>query len=234
MLCNLKNELDELADPQKANEQTRYFKTNKGEYAENTVFLGIAGPDIKKIANKYSYLEIVDVLKLLRSNIHTERSIALLIFVNKFKKGSDEIKENIYNLYIENTEYINNWDLVDISCYKIVGEYLGDRDKGILYKLARSENIWERRIAIVSTFQFIKNGKIVDTFQIAEILLNDKHDLIHKAVGWMLREAGKRCSLDELEAFLKKHYKLMPRTMLRYAIEKFPEKKRQKYLKGYI
>ena len=159
--------------------------------------------------------------------------ISLLILIIKYRKADALGKREIFNFYLKNRKNINNWDLVDLSAAYIVGNYLLEKDKSILYKLARSNNVWERRIAIMSTFEFIKNGEFEDTLKISELLINDKHDLIHKAVGWMLRETGKRHMLTE-EKFLKKHYKKMPRTMLRYAIERFPECKRQSYLKGSI
>jgi len=224
---SLKKELKTKANPGKAKILQRFFKTGKGEYAEGNVFLGIVVPETRKIVQKYNSLRLEDVAKLLRSKIHEERLAALLIMVNKFQTGKG--KEKIYNLYLKNTKYINNWDLVDLSADKIVGDYLFNKPKAILRKLAKSKSIWERRIAIMATFNFIKNNKFEETLKIAKILLNDKHDLIHKAVGWMLREVGKR-DLKTEEKFLKKYYKKMPRTMLRYAIEKFPERKRKQYL----
>ena len=165
--------------------------------------------------------------------MHEERLVALFILIHKFQAGDDKQKEKIFKLYLKNTKYINNWDLIDLSANKIAGEYLINKPKKILYKLAKSKSLWERRIAIMSTFQFIKNNQFEETLKISNLLLKDEHDLIHKAVGWMLREVGKR-SLAIEESFLRKLYKRMPRTMLRYAIERFPEKKRQAYLKGKI
>ncbi len=227
----LKKETLSKANPEKARILKTFFKTGKGEYGEGDSFLGITVPESRKIAIKYSHLSLSDINELLESKIHEERLVALLILVNNYKSSQE--KENIFNFYLKNTKYINNWDLVDLSADKIVGDHLINKDKSILYNLAKSNNIWERRISIISTFHFIKNNQFDDTLKISKILLNDTHDLIHKAVGWMLREIGKRVQEVE-EHFLKQHYKLMPRTMLRYAIEKFPEEKRNAYLKGAV
>lgn len=209
----------------------RFFKTRKGEYAEGDIFAGLSVPQSRQIAAVYSQLSLTDAKKLLSSKIHEERLIALLILVSQFKNGDKDLQKKIFNLYLQNTKYINNWDLVDLSADKIVGKYLLDKDRGILKTLAHSSSLWEKRIAIIATYQFIIHGEYKDTFKIAEILLNDPHDLIHKAVGWMLREVGKRVSQEAEEEFLKKYYKTMPRTMLRYAIERFPEDKRAFYMK---
>ncbi len=226
-LLGLRKELRVKASPEKAKILQRFFKTGPGEYGEGDIFLGVVVPDIREVAKKYGNLELKKVVKLLYSKIHEERLTALLIMVDKFRSGNN--KKKIYNLYLKNTKHINSWDLVDLSADKIVGVYLLDKPKLILYKLARSKSIWERRVGIMATFNFIKNNKFKETLKIAKILLNDEHDLIHKAVGWMLREIGKR-DLKTEEKFLKKYYKKMPKTMLRYAIEKFPEKKRKQYL----
>ena len=230
MLTSLEKELKIKANPEKAKILQRFFKTGPGEYGEGDVFLGIVVPEIRKLVKKYSNLKIKEIIKLLHSKIHEERLTALLIMVNKFQVEED--KEKIYNLYLKNTKYINNWDLVDLSADKIIGDYLLNKPKSILYKLAKSKSIWERRISIIATFNFIKNNKFTETLKISKILLNDEHDLIHKAVGWMLREIGKK-DLKIEESFLRKYCKKMPRTMLRYAIEKFPEKKRKQYLLIY-
>ena len=226
-LLGLKKELRVKASSEKAKILQRFFKTAPGEYGEGDIFLGVVVPDIREVAKKYSNLELKKVIKLLHSKIHEERLTALLIMVDKFRSEDD--KKKIYNLYLKNIKHINSWDLVDLSADKIIGAYLLDKPKSILYKLARSKSVWERRIGIMATFNFIKNNKFKETLKIAKILLNDEHDLIHKAVGWMLREIGKR-DLKAEERFLKENYKKMPRTMLRYAIEKFPEKKRKQYL----
>ncbi|MBI4096511.1 MAG: DNA alkylation repair protein [Candidatus Levybacteria bacterium] len=260
-IIELKKELSGLADEERAEVSQRFFKTGKGEYGEGDVFIGLTVPQSRKIAIKFRSLSFADILKLLKSKIHEERLIALLILVNRFDVGSEEEKKNIFDFYLKNAKCVNNWDLVDLSADKIVGAYILGRGPvrsfppasarstsahvravgspsssatpPILIKLAKSENLWERRIAIVATYYFIKNNKFGATLKIAEILLNDKHDLIHKAVGWMLREVGKKDLKTEI-GFLNKHYKQMPRTMLRYAIEKFPDRLRTGYLKFKI
>jgi 3-methyladenine DNA glycosylase AlkD len=232
-ITNLKKELKFKADQKQAKLLQRFFKTGPGEYGEGDIFLGIKVGDSRKIAQKYKDLSLKDTEKLLHSKIHEQRLVALLILVQKFQEGDENLKEKVSKIYLKNTNYINNWDLVDLSSHKIVGEYLFKKPKDILYKMAKSKLIWDRRIAVISTFYFIKNNEFKESLKIAKILLNDSHDLMHKAVGWMLREVGNR-SLKTEEDFLKNVYKKMPRTMLRYAIEKFPEKKRQDYLKGKI
>lgn len=229
----LRKALKKEANPSQAKILSRFFKTGKGEYGEGDEFLGIKVPVSRKIAKQFKDLSLEDIKELLYSPIHEERLISLFILAEQFRKTDDKKKKIIYDFYLKNTKQINNWDLVDLSAEKVIGEYLFDKDKQILFKLAKSKNLWERRIAIMSTFRFIKNGEFDTTLGISKMLLPDEHDLIHKAVGWMLREIGKR-NLSTEEDFLKKHYKKMPRTMLRYAIEKFPEKKRQAYLKGEI
>lgn len=231
MLNKLKRDLRAQADPERAKVLQRFFKTGPGEYGEGDIFLGLTAPKIRALSKKYASLKTSAVETLLKSAIHEERLLALLILVLKFENGDDLEKANIYRSYLKNTEYINSWDLVDLTADRIVGAFLRERDKSVLHKLACSKNIWERRIAIIATFHFIKHGSSAHTFAIAKVLLRDDHDLIHKAVGWMLREAGKRVDLTAEERFLKKHYRKMPRTMLRYAIERFPEPKRKTYLK---
>ncbi|MFA6888006.1 MAG: DNA alkylation repair protein [Candidatus Woesearchaeota archaeon] len=222
------NEFNKHKDPKKAKILARFFKTGKGEYAEGDQFLGIIVPTQRKIANKYKELPTTEIQQLLQSNIHEYRLTALLILIEQFKKK--EKQTEIFNMYVKNTQYVNNWDLVDISAPTIVGTYLVKKEKTLLYTFAQSKNMWERRIAILATFSFIKQKQFNDTIKIAGILRNDVHDLIHKAVGWMLREVGKRDQVIE-EQFLDKYAATMPRTMLRYAIEKFDEKKRKYYLK---
>ncbi|MBI5227280.1 DNA alkylation repair protein [Candidatus Micrarchaeota archaeon] len=230
MLERIVEETDKIADPEKAKILSGFFKTGKGQYGEGDIFLGIIVPESRKIAKKYSGMDFGSLEKLLNSEIHEHRLIALLILVEKFKKAKrKQVQKEIFDFYFANSKKINNWDLVDLSADKIVGEYLFDKDKAILYGLARSENLWQRRIAIVATFNFIKKGKFSETLEIAKILMNDQHDLIHKAVGWMIREIGKRDQGVE-EKFLKKYYKLMPRTMLRYAIERFSYDKKKFYM----
>jgi len=227
------NDLMLLANKEIAEHSQRFFKTGKGEYGESDIFLGIRVPVLRKLVNKYRGISLEEVSKLLHSKFHEERLLAVLMLVQLFKTGGDEGQKQIYNLYLDNIEFINNWDIVDISAGNIVGAYLHQKDKALLYRLVKSQNLWERRISIISTFYFIRQNEFDDTLKIAEILLNDKEDLIHKAVGWMLREVGKR-ELEIEEEFLQEHYMKMPRTMLRYAIEKFPETKRKMYLRGEV
>lgn len=226
----IKTEMKCLENHGKAKILQAFFKTGKGEYAEGDKFLGLTSEQIKIIAKQYKTLELKDIQKLLNSKTHEHRMVALRILTLQYKKNKDAI----FNFYLKNTKNINNWDLIDVTCPHIVGKHLLNKDnksKDILYQLAKSNNLWEKRIAIISTYAFIKNNQFEDTLKISEILLNDSHDLIHKAVGWMLREVGNRNQEAE-EQFLKQRCKTMPRTMLRYAIEKFPEDLRQKYLKG--
>lgn len=226
---NIQQTLRDIADPEIAEHSQRFFKTSKGEYGEGDRFLGIRVPQIRKVAREFKQISLKETKQLLQSEYHEERLCALIILVSNMKTADPEEQQRICKLYLENTKFINNWDLVDTSAQYIVGLYLSDKDRTTLYELAQSENLWERRIAIMSTFHFIKNDDYDDTLKIAELLLNDAHDLIHKATGWMLREVGKR-DLKTLEIFLDQHNTSMPRTMLRYAIEKMPEKKRQYYL----
>lgn len=225
-------DLQKLANPERAKILAGFFKTGPGEYGEGDVFLGIRVPDTRKIAKKYAGMDLAHVNELLQSKIHEHRLAALLILVEKYQNGDRREKERIFRFYLANTAYVNNWDLVDLSADKIIGAYLLDRDKTTLYRLARSSHLWERRIAIVATFAFIKKGRFQETFRIAQLLLNDPHDLIHKAVGWMLREVGKRNQKAE-EEFLQKLYTKMPRTMLRYAIERFDKEKKKRYMRWY-
>jgi 3-methyladenine DNA glycosylase AlkD len=235
MLEELKKDLQEEANPEQAKILQRFFKTGAGEYGEGDVFLGIRVPVQRAIAKKYVGLNFPKLQELLDSKIHDHRMACLFILIDKYKKADEEGKGDIFNFYLSNTANINNWDLVDISCYKIVGEFLLDKEKDVLYKLAESKDLWEKRIAMISTFAFIRKEEFGDALAIAEILLEDEHDLIHKAVGWMLREVGKK-NLEVEEAWLQENgrYKKIPRTMLRYAIEKFEERKRKRYLKGEI
>lgn len=228
-LNKLRNELKRKSNPKRADIQMGFFKTEKGSYGHGDIFIGITVPEQRDVAKKYIDLPLKDIQKLLDSKIHEHRLVGLFILTSKYKKD----KKVHVEFYLKNTSNVNNWDLVDTSASKILGDWLIDKEKSILYKLAKSDNLWEKRIAIVATFAFIQKRHLDDTFKISEILLNDKHDLIHKAVGWMLREAGKKDS-GALEKFLKKHYAKMPRTMLRYAIEKFDNKKRKMYLNGEI
>ncbi|MCX5849434.1 MAG: DNA alkylation repair protein [Deltaproteobacteria bacterium] len=208
-----------------------FFKTGVGQYGEGDIFLGIRVPAIRKFAKEYNNLPLKEVLSLLKSPYHEVRLFALISLVNTFAKGNEIIQKKIYDLYLANTIYINNWDLVDISAPNIVGAFLLTRSRKLLYQLAKSKSLWERRIAVLATFYFIKNNQFTDSLKIAGILLRDKEDLIHKAVGWMLREVGKR-NIKLAEAFLQKHCRIMPRTMLRYAIERFTPERRKIFLEG--
>lgn len=230
MLEQLRKDLRNSADPQKARLLQRFFKTGPGEYGHGDIFLGIVVPKQRKIASTYADLPLNNCRKLLHSKIHEERMAALLILVDRFKRADEKEREAIYRFYLANTRWINNWDLVDLSAHRIVGAYLLDKPKTVLASLARSKNLWERRIAIVATFAEINRGKPQYSLKIARILLHDRHDLIHKAVGWMLREVGKRCSQQAEESFLRKYCRRMPRTMLRYAIERFPKPLQKVYL----
>ncbi|HSP87817.1 MAG TPA: DNA alkylation repair protein [Ignavibacteriaceae bacterium] len=231
-LTDLQKEVKKKSNAYLSDFLQRFFKTGKGDYAEGDVFAGLKVPVSRKIAMQFRDLSFDDLSILIKSKIHEERLIALLILVDRMRKEDQKEKEKIFKFYLKNRKYINNWDLVDLSADKIVGEYLFDKERKILFDLTKG-NLWEKRIAIISTFNFIKKNDFNTTLKISRLLLNDKHDLIHKAVGWMLREVGKR-DLKTEEEFLQKYYKTMPRTMLRYAIEKFPEIKRQSYLKGKI
>ncbi|MEK6948392.1 MAG: DNA alkylation repair protein [Nanoarchaeota archaeon] len=223
---NIVKIIDSYSDKKKAVVMQGFFKTSEGEYGHGDVFLGLTVLQSRIIAKKFLDLILQDIKRLLNSKIHEHRLVALFILVDNFNKDP----EKIYNFYLENIDCVNNWDLVDLSADKIVGKYLSNKkDHSVLYSLVKSDNLWHRRISIVSTFYFIKNNSFDDTFKIAELLLNDKHDLIHKSVGWMLREVGKR-SVKDLEDFLDKHSKIMPRTMLRYSIERFSDEKRIFYL----
>lgn len=229
---SIKNKIALMANPEKARVLQGFFKTGSGEYGEGDVFLGLTSGQIKEIAKNNLSCGMREISLLLESKIHEERACALRILTLAYAKFPERRRE-IFNFYLQNTKCINNWDLVDMSSYSIVGDYLSDKDKTLLYNLAKSKVIWERRIAIVSTYSFIKKRKFEYTFRICEMLMEDKHDLIHKACGWMLREVGKK-NEKYLESFLEMHYKKMPRTMLRYAIERFSKEKRRRYLKGEI
>jgi 3-methyladenine DNA glycosylase AlkD len=223
--------LQKIGDKEDARFLQGFFKTGVGQYGEGDIFLGIRVPAIRKLAKEYKNLPFKEILSLLKSPYHEVRLFALISFVNTFAQGDEIIQKKIYDLYVANTHYINNWDLVDLSAPNIVGASLMERSRKPLYQLAKSKTLWERRIAMLATFYFIKNNQFDDSLKIAAILLQDKEDLIHKAVGWMLREVGKR-DIDCAESFLQKHCRTMPRTMLRYAIERFTPAKRSKYMNG--
>jgi 3-methyladenine DNA glycosylase AlkD len=233
-LSKLRAELHTSGTAEKAKASSRFFKTGTGQYGEGDIFIGVTVPQQRKIAKKYRNLSLADAEELLASKIHEERLVALIILVGQFARGDELSRHEIYEFYISHTAYVNNWDLVDSSAEFIVGPWLADKDKAILIKFATSNLIWERRIAMLSTFHYIKLGDPEPALKIAEILLHDKQDLIQKAVGWMLREIGKRCARKALEGFLKTHYKTMPRTALRYAIEHFDKDRRGEYLRELI
>lgn len=222
-----------LANPAIAAHSSRYFKTGKGEYGEGDQFLGIRVPVLRAQLKRCGVVAPGELKKLLMSDFHEIRLFALLLLVRQFAHGNAEQQADIYRLYLHHTHRINNWDLVDSSAGQIVGGYLAGRDRKILYELARSANLWERRIAVIATFHFIDQHQFDDALRLAKMLLDDGEDLMHKAVGWMLREVGK-CDLAVEQEFLQAHYKNMPRTMLRYAIEKFPEPLRKRYLAGDV
>ena len=228
-ISSVQRELRRLGDPQRAGILQRFFKTGPGEYAEGDKFLGITVPQTRKLVRKYSHLTLNQVQTLFGSDYHEERLLAVLILVAQFKKADAELQQRIFRFYVKNKRYVNNWDLVDSSSPVIVGGFLRDKERTLLYNYAQSKNLWDRRIAIMATFTFIRVGDFSDSLALARILLRDSHDLIHKAVGWMLREIGKR-DLTTEERFLDAHSSQMPRTMLRYAIEKFDKNKKQHYL----
>jgi 3-methyladenine DNA glycosylase AlkD len=226
---DLQKQLRALGNPKDAEFLQRFFKTGPGQYGEGDAFIGLRVPVVRKAVVDYAAMPLREVEILLHSEIHEERLAALVILTLQAKKAGEEVREQLYNFYLANTRHINNWDLVDISAPHIIGAYLEKRNRAPLRRLARSTLLWDRRIAIVATFHFIRLEDFADTLGIAEMLLSDKQDLIHKATGWMLREVGKR-EVNVLEAFLDRHSRAMPRTMLRYAIEKLPEERRTFYL----
>ncbi|MBV2169983.1 MAG: DNA alkylation repair protein [Bdellovibrio sp.] len=230
MLKDLRKDISKLQDPDRAKNLRRFFKTGKGEYGEGDLFVGLNVPQSRSLAKKYATLSLREIQTLLKSKIHEERLIALFILVGKYSRGSQRDQEKIYKFYLKNTKYINNWDLVDLSAERIVGAYLYDKDRKVLRRLATSSNLWERRIAVLSTFHFIKHQESQETLRLAKVLLKDEHDLIHKAVGWMLREVGKRVSKKDLKGFLDVHAAKMPRTMLRYALEHLSPQERRHYM----
>lgn len=231
MKNSLEKDLKELIDEKQAKILSGFFKTGKGQYGEGDIFLGIKVPRVREVAKKYIDMDLSDIEKLLQSKTHEVRFAALTILIQQFEKGNNVKREEIYNLYLKNiAKNINNWDLVDLSCPQIIGRYVFEKkNSDILYVLAKSSNLWEKRVAMIATYYAIKREYFCDALNIAEILLYDKHDLINKAVGWMLREVGKRNMKDEKD-FLEKYYKTMPRVALRYAIEKMDQKERNYFL----
>lgn len=229
--ASIRKALRELGDPAIAEHSAGFFKTGPGEYGEGDRFIGVRIPKIRELVKQHRDLPERATLSLLRSPIHEERMFAVLVLVAQFTRAKGEERDHIASLYLANREYVNNWDLVDASCHKILGPWLEHRDRALLYELVSSDSLWDRRIAMMTTFHFIRHDDFDDALKLATTLLDDQHDLIHKVVGWMLREIGKRDVAVE-EAFLIKHYRRMPRTMLRYAIEKLPEARRRSYLEG--
>ncbi len=229
----LRSTLRALSNPEIAAHSQRFFKTGKGEYGEGDVFLGIRVPKLRVAAKQFEHLTLPQVSKSLKSRFHEERLCAVLILVRKYERGDEGVRDEVFRMYLDHTKYVNNWDLVDSSAHKIVGPHLSSRSHDLLFELAESSSLWERRIAIISTLYFIKQDKYEPTLLVSEMLLDDPEDLIHKAVGWMLREVGNRNPALE-RSFLQDRYKRMPRTMLRYAIEKFPKAERKRYLAGEV
>lgn len=230
-LAAIRAQMRQLATPQQAAVARRFFKTGPGEYGEGDVFLGLKVPQIRSLVRPCDALAETDVLSLVRSKFHEERLLGLHCLVRRFERGDERTREHIFGVYLKNTKWINNWDLVDSSAPHIVGAWLIDRDRAMLRRLAQSKSLWERRISVLATQAFIRRGEVKDTLQIVRSLLRDDHDLIHKACGWMLREIGNR-DVQTLESFLARHAKRMPRTTLRYAIEKLPEHRRKGWLAG--
>ena len=219
------SELQALSNAEKREIFPRFFKTGKGEYGEGDRFLGVTVPNIRAIAKQYKNISLNEIRELMQSEWHEVRLCALLIMVEKSKKKDEALRQQLFDLYLSQTDRINNWDLVDLSCRFIVGEYLLDKSRDILYQLAQSPLLWDNRIAIVSTYAFIRKGQLEDTYALSDLMMYHPHDLMHKAIGWMLREAGKRDS-ERLYDYVMSHRADMPRTMLRYAIEKFSPKER--------
>ena len=226
----VKADLESVSDPVYADRLQGFFKTGEGEYGEGDLFIGVRVPDQRRVAKKYKELSLPDSRLLLHSKVHEHRLTALFILVEQFNKGDDKTRKRIVDLYLENIAYVNNWDLVDSSAPKILGEWLVDRPRDLLYDMADSEVLWKRRISIVSTFTFIARGELDDALALAESLIDDEHDLIHKASGWVLREVGKK-DVNVLEEFLMRHSRRMPRTMLRYAVEKLSPSRKKFYMK---
>ncbi len=224
-------ELKKYASPKKARDSQRFFKTGKGEYGEGDIFWGVTMPEVRTVVKKYAKLSLGEIRQLIRSRVHEQRMAGLLLLVLRYK----EAPEHTYEEYVKNIRYVNNWDLVDVTCEHIVGVWcLSQKDTRPLLRFARSRNLWERRISIISTFAFLKSGDDKPTYAIADILLFDEEDLMHKAVGWMLREAGKRVDESRLRKYLDRHARTMPRTTLRYAIERLPKTVQKAYLRGDI
>lgn len=229
-IFRLRRDLRRVADPVRAEHAKRFFKTGKGEYGEGDMFIGATVPSLRVLSRRYADVTLTDLLVLLASPIHEERLLALIILTQQYAKGTAQTRAAIYRMYLAQRRYINNWDLVDVSAHKIIGEHVQrGRSRAVLDRLIRSRRMWDRRIAIISTFRFLKEGDVNETLRLVTLVLRDTHDLMHKAAGWALREVGKR-DQNALYRFLDRHAGRMPRTMLRYAIERLPERERQRYL----
>ena len=229
----IQTQLAILANPKIAEHSQRFFKTGPGEYGEGDLFRGIRVPELRRVARAFKNITLRETFVLLKSAYHEDRFVALCLMVQHYDRGDSARRATVYEAYLSHAQWINSWDLVDTSAHKIVGRHLWEQDRAPLFDLAASSDLWERRIAVIATLFFIKKGDLGTTFALAERLLNDPHDLMHKAVGWMLREAGKM-DFDAQDAFMRKHYPVMPRTMLRYAIERFPEPLRKAYIRGEV
>ncbi len=229
-MISIEAKLKQLANPKFAENYQRFFKTGKGEYGEGDRFLGIRVPKLREIAKNHHDLPLEQVKPLLKSPFHEIRLCGFILLVNRYQKANNsKEKKSLYRVYTSHFHYLNNWDLIDVTCHKIIGPHLEHTSKKPLYQWAKSKNLWKRRISIVTTFWYIRNNDLDDSYRLAKLLLEDDHDLIHKAVGWVLRECGKK-DFKRLEKFILEHYRKMPRTTLRYAIERFPEGKRKKLL----
>jgi 3-methyladenine DNA glycosylase AlkD len=229
----IQSRLEELSDPAQAQFAQRFFRTGPGEYGEGDMFRGIRVPVLRKLSKAFQETPLTEVLGLLGSSFHEDRLLALLLLMHRYALADACERERLFEIYLANTRHINNWDLVDISAPHIPGRFLYEHERTPLYRLVGSPSLWERRIAVIATFYFIRRGEYGETLAISELLLEDREDLIHKASGWMLREVGKR-DMEAEEGFLSEHYRRMPRTMLRYAIERFPEERRLSYLRGEV
>ncbi|MDO8556115.1 MAG: DNA alkylation repair protein [Nanoarchaeota archaeon] len=230
MLKSIRKSLRAVVIPGKKDILQGFFKTGEGEYGAGDVFLGVMVPDVRRIAQQFRDVPLSVIKELLYSRIHEERVLALMIINLQFSRASPLVRKQLFSFYCKHRGQVNNWDLVDGSAPSIVGAYLLDKDRSLLYRLVKSKSLWDRRIAMVATLTFIRIGQFDDTLKLSELLLDDKHDLLHKASGWMLREVGKK-DVVVLKGFLNKHAVHMPRTMLRYAIERLSEKERLLYLK---
>lgn len=230
-ISNIQNDLREVSDPERAKNAIWFFKTGKGQYGEGDVFIGVSNPNLRAVCKNYKHLNFDELQDLLDDKIHEFRFAALVIMVEQFKKANAEKRKQIFDLYLKNLQNINNWDLVDCSCRDIVGFYLYDKDRTLLDEMAMVDHLWTQRVAMVSTSYFIGKGEFEDVLRIAKLLLNHKHDLIHKAIGWMLREAWKRGGQTMVESFLTENIREIPRTALRYSLEKMTDERRGYFMK---